>query len=105
MRWFLGLAVTIVTSTQVTLLFAATLEITVADKVGKRLPCRIHLTDAAGIAQRAEGLPFWQDHFVCPGGLSHYSWRRANTISRLSAARSTCLLWVPWSCRTGNRRS
>jgi hypothetical protein len=67
MWWFLRLAVTILTSTQVALLFAATLEITVADKVGKQLPCRIHLTDAAGTAQLAEGLPFWKDHFVCPG--------------------------------------
>lgn len=31
------------------------------------LPCRIHLQDAAGLPVRAPGLPFFRDHFVCPG--------------------------------------
>jgi hypothetical protein len=33
----------------------------------KPIPCRIHLKDAAGKPQRAPGLPFWHDHFVCRG--------------------------------------
>src|SRR6266545_2584301 len=32
-----------------------------------RCPCRIHLKDADGKPVRAQGLPFWHDHFVCPG--------------------------------------
>jgi hypothetical protein len=43
-------------------------DITVRDKKsGQAVPCRIHLKDAAGKAQRARDLPFWFDHFVCPG--------------------------------------
>jgi hypothetical protein len=43
-------------------------EFTILDKgTGKAVPCRIHLKDAAGKPQRATGLPFWHDHFVCPG--------------------------------------
>lgn len=50
------------------LAWAADVEITVRDKKsGQPVPCRIHLKDAAGKAQRAAGLPFWFDHFVCPG--------------------------------------
>src|SRR5262249_27736189 len=46
-------------------------EITVTDKAtGKTVPCRIHLKDAAGKPQRAENLPFWNDHFVCRGTVS-----------------------------------
>lgn len=44
------------------------LSIEVVDKAtGKPLPCRIHLYDAAGKPQRAAGLPYWRDHFVCDG--------------------------------------
>jgi hypothetical protein len=44
------------------------LELTVVDKAtGKPIPCRVHLKDAAGKAQRAAKLPFWNDHFVCRG--------------------------------------
>src|SRR5262245_47882603 len=47
---------------------AASVEITVVDKAtGKPIPCRIHLKDAAGKAQRTAKLPFWNDHFVCRG--------------------------------------
>jgi hypothetical protein len=46
---------------------AGTLEIQVVDASGERLPCRIHLKDASGAAQKADKLPFWHDHFVCPG--------------------------------------
>src|SRR5262249_7921713 len=43
-------------------------QLTVTDKAtGKPLPCRIHVRDAAGKAHKATGLPFWHDHFVCPG--------------------------------------
>ena len=43
-------------------------EITVlAEATGKQVPCRIHLKNAAGKPQRAAGLPFWHDHFVCRG--------------------------------------
>lgn len=43
-------------------------EISVLDQAtGKPVPCRIHLKDSAGKAQRAGKLPFWRDHFVCPG--------------------------------------
>jgi hypothetical protein len=31
------------------------------------IPCRVHLKNAAGEPQRAGDLPFWRDHFVCPG--------------------------------------
>jgi hypothetical protein len=34
---------------------------------GKPLACRIHLLDRDGKPQRAGKLPFWHDHFVCPG--------------------------------------
>jgi hypothetical protein len=44
-------------------------EITVVDRRGRPLPCRIHLHDRAGKPQRAEGLPFWRDHFTCPGNV------------------------------------
>lgn len=46
---------------------AAVLEIHVVDAAGLRLPCRIHLADAAGAAQKPDNLPGWHDHFVCPG--------------------------------------
>lgn len=43
-------------------------ELTVTDKAtGKPVPCRVHLKDAAGKPQRPADLPFWNDHFVCPG--------------------------------------
>jgi hypothetical protein len=46
----------------------ARVEITILDKAtGKAMPGRIHLNDAAGKGQRAAKLPFWNDHFVCPG--------------------------------------
>ncbi len=39
----------------------------VEEKTSKPVPCRIHLKDKAGKPQRAGALPFWYDHFVCPG--------------------------------------
>ena len=31
------------------------------------IPCRIHLLNAAGEAQKPDGLPYFHDHFVCEG--------------------------------------
>ena len=45
----------------------STLELSVVGEDGKALPCRIHLADKDGKPQRAPGLPFWRDHFVCDG--------------------------------------
>ena len=39
----------------------------VDDNQREPLPCRIHLVDDNGKPQRAQGLPFWHDHFVCQG--------------------------------------
>lgn len=44
--------------------------IVVNSATGKPVPCRIHLKDAAGKPQRVPDLPFWNDHFVCPGKVS-----------------------------------
>ena len=46
---------------------AAKLSFEIQNKEGRLLPCRIHLFDQIGKPQRAAGLPFWRDHFVCPG--------------------------------------
>lgn len=47
---------------------AGKIEIVAVDKKsGKPVACRMHVKDAAGKAQRAGALPFWHDHFVCPG--------------------------------------
>src|SRR5262249_47711928 len=46
------------------------LQVEVTDASSHALPCRIHLTDAAGKAQQAPGQPFWRDHFVCDGRVS-----------------------------------
>ena len=47
-----------------------TLRIHVADEQTDPLPCRVHLTNDAGISVRAPKLPFWRDHFVCAGDVS-----------------------------------
>jgi hypothetical protein len=46
------------------------LEIAVDDVDGNPLPCRIHLMDQQGNAQKADSQPFWHDHFVCSGRVS-----------------------------------
>jgi len=46
---------------------AATLTLLVKDAGGDSLPCRIHFQDKNGKPQRPDGLPFFRDHFVCPG--------------------------------------
>jgi hypothetical protein len=50
---------------------AGTAQIAIVDENAKPLPCRIHLKDQAGRVpsgrQRAAGLPFFRDHFSCPG--------------------------------------
>ena len=43
------------------------LEISIADTGGNPLPCRVHLIDQHGNAQKVEGQPFWHDHFVTSG--------------------------------------
>jgi hypothetical protein len=47
----------------------ATLRISVTAPDGSPLPCRVHLTNAAGDPVRPQSpkLPFWKDHFVCDG--------------------------------------
>ena len=64
----------------------------VTDADGKLVPCRIHLRDSAGVAQKPADLPFWKDHFVCSGEASinlvpgEYSWEieRGPEFGRLS---------------------
>jgi hypothetical protein len=46
------------------------LEISVTGTDGDTLPCRVHLTDQQGNALKAEGQPFWHDHFVIAGNVS-----------------------------------
>ena len=46
---------------------AAELHFEIQNEDGQLLPCRIHLFDQNEKPQRAAGLPFWRDHFVCPG--------------------------------------
>lgn len=46
------------------------LEISVGDADGQPLPCRIHLLDRQGNAQKVDGQPFWHDHFVCSGRIA-----------------------------------
>ena len=43
------------------------LRVEVGDVGGNPLPCRIHLVDQHGNAQKVDGQPFWHDHFVCSG--------------------------------------
>lgn len=45
----------------------ATVRIEVRDTNHHPMPCRIHLKDKNGQPQKADKLPFWSDHFVCPG--------------------------------------
>lgn len=37
---------------------------------GQPVPCRVHLKDEKGQPVGAPGLPYWRDHFVCPGSVS-----------------------------------
>lgn len=48
-------------------LSAASFHLKILDTDGRLLPCRVHLKDGGGSAIQAPGLPFWRDHFVCPG--------------------------------------
>src|SRR5262245_9233666 len=48
-------------------IFAGEIEMRIDGPDGKALPCRMHLTDAAGKPHQPAGLPFWKDHFVCNG--------------------------------------
>ena len=44
-------------------------EIAVVDENGQPLPCRVHLYDKSGKPREAGNLPFFRDHFVCPGNV------------------------------------
>ncbi|MFO0840810.1 MAG: CehA/McbA family metallohydrolase [Gemmataceae bacterium] len=46
---------------------AGLLKLRLRDARGDPLPARVHLYDSAGKPVRPEGLPFWRDHFACPG--------------------------------------
>ena len=44
------------------------LELIVTDEAtGQPIACRVHLQNAAGLAKKVLKMPFWNDHFVCPG--------------------------------------
>jgi hypothetical protein len=61
----------LVTSTAADKADTGRVDITVVDKAtGKPVPCRVHLKDAGGKGLKAEQLPFWNDHFVCPGAVA-----------------------------------
>ncbi len=46
---------------------AAWLSFEIQNENSQLLPCRIHLFDPNSKPQQPAGLPFWRDHFVCPG--------------------------------------
>lgn len=51
-----------------TMAMAASVHLKISDETaGNPLPCRIYLKDEAGQPVRAPQLPYWKDHFVCPG--------------------------------------
>ncbi len=64
----------------------------VSDANQEPLACRIHVYDAAGTPQRAFGLPFWRDHFVCageaelrlPAGQYRYEIERGHEYERIA---------------------
>jgi len=45
----------------------ARIQILVRDEDDRPLPSRVHLLDGAGKGMRGTNLPYWKDHFVCPG--------------------------------------
>ncbi len=47
----------------------ASVSLTITES-NRPLPCRIHLVDSTGKSVRADPLPFWRDHFVCPGNVT-----------------------------------
>src|SRR5262245_33038947 len=58
--WLVGAAFALAADGKVT--------ITVLEKkTGQAVPCRVHLRDPAGKPVKADELPFFRDHFVCPG--------------------------------------
>ena len=47
------------------------LDLTITDReTGQVIPCRVHLKNPAGVPQKVLKMPFWHDHFVCPGVLN-----------------------------------
>lgn len=67
MQQFLRLTVLFTAGLVAAWLPAEELTIEVTSGSNLRLPCRIHLRDAKGKSIRSGQLPFWRDHFVCPG--------------------------------------
>ena len=46
------------------------LELLVTDEeTGQPIACRVHLQNSAGVAKKVLKMPFWNDHFVCPGNV------------------------------------
>lgn len=60
---------------------AETIQINVSDASGQPVACRVHLTNDQGQPQKADGQPFWHDHFVCSGRVAtdlpagSYTWQ------------------------------
>ncbi len=34
---------------------------------GPHVPCRVHVKNQAGVPRKVHAMPFWSDHFACPG--------------------------------------
>ena len=63
-----NLLITIATGVGFAVAHSAEVRLTVLEPdAAKPLPCRVHLKDGDGKPVNAKGLPFWHDHFVCPG--------------------------------------
>ena len=66
----------------------------IRDDRGAFVPCRIHLTNESGKPVFADGLPKWNDHFVCTGNVEvetrpgRYKWQieKGPEYERLSGA-------------------
>jgi hypothetical protein len=73
---------------------AGTLVLSVTDGSRGNVPCRIYLKDHGGKPVRTPGLPFWRDHFVCPGkveidipgGRYAYEFERGPEFHRLAGS-------------------
>src|SRR5262245_49969941 len=50
---------------------SGTVNITVREESSRQqIPCRLHIKDADGKSPKADGLPFFHDHFACPGSVN-----------------------------------
>lgn len=68
--WAICLALLAGNGPRATAADTGTVNIEVVDETGQRLPCRVHLNDKTGKPQRGGELPFFRDHFSCPGRAS-----------------------------------